>query len=898
MTISTVRSNPPNLVLDELAGPGAVPPVGRNTDSAAAMTPRSGPQVRDLQAALQESAIPSAMRLAASDAASLRSRRTPPPPATIRPDVGQTFNAYDGPATKHDRITMRVLSRAAGKPDALRNTCCGLVYSNFYMVATGKAPNLFDMNALMRESLADPRLRPTALAAIRQVHRDTQNVAVADTPGYIARRGSWSIRTGPQLRDSLESEFGQRHSSADGRGSYETTMMPVRMTFRAPSVSEQDSSATCGHVIIVQRLNPSDHYRNDRYQIYDPAFGAFEYANFEQMAAAMNSLLAEGYPALGGIARLSVFPSDAENTYRSNDGTSAPPSPLGNVSLGSLGEGPELQGAHSLMLPPVDLPAPDVAQPPRSPHGDLKRDVSAEPDRQPYVLYRPSNRTPDEMRKDLGFSLEGTRLNNVSLDLHNFALAADPGVTDGGGYLGTFRDSETAKNRLSSREQSGGYLYYIAPSPNMVDVHASLGRSDRSPTSDEVAAMGRIKLAQVRGWSKFENGKLGPYVTNPDYRYDIFDHTRTGGAQPQLAHFSPDDPAWNDDDHKPFVAQKSAGGNTRYVPNEDPALTTAEFYRRSLDKVDYLADQLAKGEDYHEPVHIKPYFNNDDGKGNTKLNFYNGNAYPSVDSASSVNSQYEFSFGDDGRIHSSHDDRQVLRIDGSGNAYIGSVPEDRASMNGVFVYDPDSGGLLHVEDHKWLTEGVASYRPYVASPQARNGQLAARQSWRLENNKGQAVYPPLPMAVFKDNPVATSQQQYQLYQDPDSALPTGSTHFVTEVPGIANPGGAQAFMQSQPPVRDVAHLSNWLTARNAAWLFRDGLIATPAASGQLEIRTIGGTPIWRTSVDPVSHQLRYESLQARALTSNFEIPEPIWMRIIAQQTRYTDLENRASHVYM
>lgn len=837
-----------------------------------------------------------------------RTRRTPPPlplpPEATFPATEHTFDIYNGPATRHNGLSSSVLSQAAGQPGKLNNVCAGLVLGTLYLVAAGKAPNLFEMTSVMRDSLGDPQLRQTAIDSIYQVQRDTVRDPIGNVPGFIARPNFDSIRTSAELRKTLESEFGQRHSSADGRGSYQTTMMPIRIQFRAAPASEQrpdgGSVERPGHMIIVQRLDPSDNFRNDRYQIYDPQFGAFEYENFDQMAVVMARLLDYGYQQYGFIARVRTLPYDAENTYRPNDGASAAASSLGNATLASLDDMPELQGAHALSLPPVNLPRPDFTQLPRPPHDELKRDVSAAADPQPYVLYRPSDVPPEAMRKAHGFSAENTRMNNVNLVLHNDALSLSPGATDGGGYLGTFRDSETAKKRLSGGGQQSGYIYYIKPSPNMVDVHGSLGKADRIPGDREVAAMGRIDDAQVCGWSKVEAGVVGPFVANPDYRYDIFDHTRTSGAQPQLAHFLPDDPAWADSDHEPFVSVVNIGGKVRYLPNEDPALTSAAFYRRALDKIHYAVSQMEKGEDYREPVHIKPYFNNNDGKGGTKLNFHNGNGYPAVDFSDSGLSQYEFSFGDDGRIHSAHDYGQVLRIDKDGNAYIGSAPKDPTDLNGVFVYVRGVDGLLHVEDRKWLTEGVFAVTPYVSPPQSRDGQLAARQSWRLENAERQAVFPPLPMAAFVGNPVATSEQQYRLYLDPDSALPRGATHFVTEVPSADNPHRGQALVESQPSLRqdEAARISAWLKSHNAAWLFRDGLMAISAAHGQLEIRTIGGTPVWRTRADPAGSHVLYDSLQASSLKSTFKLPEPVWNRIIAQQSRYAELEGRAQHFYM
>ncbi|MCI0145726.1 enterotoxin A family protein [Paraburkholderia sediminicola] len=842
---------------------------------------------------------------AQSSDASQRVRRTPPPPTASQPNKTPTFDAYAGPSTGNNGLGFSAMQQAAEDPHALPNHCAGLVTSGFYNIATGRASNLADVNSFTRDRLADPQTRQQTLAELNRMQERNQDNLPDDVPGFVARPGEYDLKAGDDLRNQLAYEFGERHTSGDSLGSYQTTMMPVEVNYRnPPGVGIVDGVPMVeSHLIIVQRLNPSENYENDRYQIYDPNYGTFDYQNFQHMSTAMNNLIEHGYPQHGGVSGLNMFPYDAESTWQPYEATAPQRSALGNASFHALDDAyevHELQGAHALSLPSVSLPPPNFDQPGRPSHDELKRGLDAMSDPQPYAFYRPSNVTPEQMKQANGFNLQDTRMQNVNLNVHNFQLAARPGAVDGAGYLGTFRDRLSATERLSSGAQKSGYVYYVAPSPNMVDVDASLGKGDRMSGAGEVAAMGRIDNAQVRGWRKFENGELGSYVANRDYRSDIFDHTRTAGAQPQLAHFSPNDPIWKDDDHKSFVSEANSGGKSRNVPKENPVMASAEFYQRARDKIQYLDNQQAKGEDYRGAVFIKPFFNNQDGKGETKLSFYNDNSYPSVDSAYSSTSEYKFSIGDDGRIHSARDYSKVLRIDEKGNAYIGGIPSDPADMNGVFAYDPDTGGLQHAQDHKWLTEGISAFTPYVAPPQATNGELAARQSWRLENGQGNTVLPPPPGSLFPDNSSGTRQQLYQFYQDQDSALPKGSTRFVTDLPGTTYSGSGDAFLQSKTQLKpeDVSHINAWLTANNAAWLFRDGVYAVSTAPNQLEIRSIGGTPVWRASVEPGTNRVNYESLYSGPSTPNLRISDALWNRAIEQQKRYADLENREKQLYM
>jgi hypothetical protein len=833
-----------------------------------------------------------------------RDHRTPPPPAG-QPDTGRTFAAYAGASNRQNGLGHLVMEHAAEDPHAAWNLCAGFVTSTFYNIATGRASNLWDVNTITLNHLANPQTRQRTLDGISRMQGRNQDNIADDMPGFVARPGEFGVRAGDDLQGALEAEFGQRHTSDDGHGSYQTTMMPLMMGFHNPPGRDTVDGVTlnAGHMIVVQRLNPSENYENDRYQIYDPNFGTFEYENFRQMVSAMANLLESGYSQFGGISHLNLFPYAAESTWQPYDDTQPQRSSLGNASFHTLDaayEDHDLPGAQESSLPSQRPPSSDFDQPGPSSHDELKRDLGALPDSQPYAFYRPSNVTPEQMKQANGFNLQDTRMQNVNLNLHNFQLAAGPGAVDGAGYLGTFRDRLSATGRLSAGEQKSGYVYYVAPSPNMVDVDASLGKGNRLSGGGEVAAMGRIENAQVRGWRKFENGELGAYVANPDYRSDIFDHTRTAGAQPQLAHFSANDPMWAGDDHKAFVSEINSGGKLRYVPKENPVMASAEFYQRARDKVHYLNDQQAKGEAFRGSFYIKPCFNNAEGKGQTKLNFYNGNSYPSVDSAYSSNSEYRFSMGDDGRIHSAADYSKVLRIDGKGNAYIGGIPSDPASMNGVFFYDPRSGGLQHAEDHKWLTEGISAFTPYVAPPQSYDNQLAARQSWRLENAKGDAVRPPTPAALIPGVSASTSQQLYRFYQDQDTALPRGVTRFVTDVPDMTYSGNDSTFLQSRDQLRpeDVSRINTWLAGHNAAWLFRDGFYAVPSGPGQLEIRSIGGTPVWQTSVDPTSNRVHYQTLYEGPLDGGFKFSDSVWNRAIAQQKRHVDLENREKQLYM
>src|SRR6202012_3794415 len=132
-------------------------------------------------------------------------------------------------------------------------------------------------------------------------------------------------------------------------------------------------------------------------------------------------------------------------------------------------------------------------------HDELKRAVVPLVNLKPSALYRPSTMTPGEVAAQNGFQCERTALRNVSLDQHDFDVASKPYLIDSAGYLGTFSNERTAIARLRG-DVSDGYIYYVAPTPNMLDVNASLGSRSRVPEHFEIAAMGRIGYTQIRGW--------------------------------------------------------------------------------------------------------------------------------------------------------------------------------------------------------------------------------------------------------------------------------------------------------------------------------------------------------------------------------------------------------------
>ncbi|WP_413183772.1 enterotoxin A family protein [Paraburkholderia sacchari] len=818
------------------------------------------------------------------------------PHQTVGPETGTspTFDAYRSSAVEYNGASDQSLSQASGQPDSMKNKCAGLVSVALEDVAGGKARDLMTATDGIESRLSNSQTRQETIDRVNAAQERNRYAFNADLPGHEARPGEDGLTDGHDLVDEMRSQFSTRHTSSDVRGSEEYTLAEITLAF--------GNSGGEDHAITVQRLHPSADYENDEYQLYDPNYGAFRYRTFDQLGGALTSLFDRGYPQLGGVsgARTSYFADTA--TYRPyHDISPGSPSQLsGNSSLGAAAGG--LAGHWQVPPNPGLPPPPSFDQP--GPSGwqgnlrpDLKRDADSPNPQTPSVFYRPSTLSPEDVKKGQGFFATDTSLRNVNLDAHDAEVSAKSGVVDGSGYLGAFSNEDVAQRKLAAMGSQNGYVYDIAASPNMVDVAGSLGNGNaRAPADGEVAAMGSIDWTQVRGWRQMNNGQLGVYQANPDYRWDVYDALRTAGARPELARFSPENPAWKDDAHKAFVTPVQEDGKTLYAPHEDPALTQTRFFANARAKIDREVSNQSSGLDYRGPLTIHPMWNNDGGAGPTRLEASKVGdvTWPYVDSYTGPNTDDRMTFGDDGRIHRYNDYNTVLRIDSSGNAYFGAAPTDPDNTNGVFRYS-DGRGLQHVEDGKWLTEGKSAYVPYVSKSE--NGGLADTQTWQLYDPHGKQVEPPMPRAAFKDGTAGSGEQLYRFYRDADSALPSGTTRFVTRVPGSSEPEGGK-FLNLVDKIKpeDVVSARKWLAKNDAAWLFKDGFYAVADGDNGIEVRNLGGTPVWRAQVDGAG-QMKFHRL-GNGLASDYRMPERPWDQVVESEKRNASLYARAGKTFM
>jgi Heat-labile enterotoxin alpha chain len=476
--------------------------------------------------------------------------------------------------------------------------------------------------------------------------------------------------------------------------------------------------------------------------------------------------------------------------------------------------------------------------------------------------------------------------------LYRYSFQADSGPTrhvrpnphliDSAGWLGTFRKEKTALSKLPG-ESGDGYVYYIAPTPNMVDVAASLGGHMHAPWDGEVAAMGWIDYPQIRGWRIVKDGVAGAYIPNPDYRWDVYDQTSTAGAQPQLSRFPVNDGIWREDGYSAYVSGGGRDG-TALKFNEDPNVTHALFYDAAWEKVRELNRRQEAGLDYRGALRLHAYSSSN--QSNTQI-YVDPQGYVQVNTmyssyATEKGTKHDFAFGDDGRFHLVGDYNKVLRVGSDGYVCLEAVPSDPASLNDVFEYDGKH--LAHQEDMKYLTTGRSVYTPYVAEYEE-----GSRSEWHLRTPDGKdANLPRASEHTFRNLIAGSAQLLYKFYCDPDAALPSVDTRFVTQVPGNQFTGNFLRYVNriTAEEARDAA---DWLRKQNAAWLFNDGFYAISSGPDVMEVRKLDGTAVWRAegvTVEP-NKVSPVKFVPLLPLSSDYRIPIQTTERIKAREERRT-----------
>ncbi|MDR5881457.1 enterotoxin A family protein [Caballeronia sp. LZ032] len=790
------------------------------------------------------------------------------------------------------------LTGAALLPPMLR----GISYSSYWDalgthamrdVATGRASDLAASTVQLNDDLHRVGRGMRTLGQLNLLRDQSRYIASPDVPDRVRHGGVSHANSGATLTVDLANQFMRGYPSGEASLPLPNDFAYIDFELGEPASGGGDPAAR-HRPLIVQRLNPSSNYRNDRYQIYDPEHGVFTYRDYAHMERAVSDAFHEAYQDSSGVRSASVtYYAVPDDHARSNALVSSRPSGgIGNQSLSSIRE--RYIGAS----PPV----PDFAARPQPPsvvfspttlpnHDEFKRGSDLSMETKPYERFRPSRETPGSLKARGGFESEEVSLQNVSLDVHDFDMASNPRTTDGAGYLSTFASSVAARRRLAAQGPNG-YIYSVAPSPNMVSVNGSLGEYSRNPENQEVAAMGRIDYGQIRGWWQVSNGEAGSFVANPNYRSDIFDTTRTAGARPDLARFPNGDPPWGEALWRSYARPVKQGLETvGWQPEGDQNLTQANFYAHSLGKIRIAEERQSCHLDYRGPTTLwagdPPSAHSGillyvDGSGNV----YDDYVYRSGPNRSDSVSQFRFS--DDGRFHLANDTNRVLEVRSDGYVYTGPTPEGTGT-NGVFRYE--TGHLIHVEDGKYLSIGKFGYQPYVSAT-----DLGRLSKWTLTDPGLHPVTPPAANTLtYHESNAGDSAALREFERDPDTALPPGFNGFVTRVPSIdsnALGGSIEDFVQNTGAV-SAPRIAEWLGRRHVALLLRDGTYLVPTPYGQLEAHRIDGMPTWRTTYDWTEHAQNWQML-GEFPPSRYSVPDDVWQLIQAQAARRDRMEKELS----
>ncbi|WP_459709608.1 enterotoxin A family protein [Paraburkholderia sp. 2C] len=819
-----------------------------------------------------------------------RPQARPEPPLT--PSAQGESPARDALASRCDQsnsLSIDMLSGAAGQREAMSGMDRGVAAAALRDIAQGHAPNLTDATENVRRGLADPARRQMTLNRVFDLQQQNGAGVVEPLPGYARRRGAAGMASAANLIGDLRQHFGSLHVNDNMGAGYPTDLAIIDLSMsRQPQGNPDHADARTDSVpIVVQRLHEMDDFEGDQYELYDPGSGVYRYNTFGEMADALRGVFDVGFRPLGGV-------DHADTTYYANlarpvaatGGPAHPPasSVISNLDLAGVERRLGIINARPGVTPSPGLPPPPFVIEPKQ---ELKRSAPFSPTLKPDGLFRPSMLSPVRLKGHGGFDSERTPVSDINLSIHNLDVASHPRLVDSAGYLGTFRKEKTALERLPG-DAAIGYIYFVAPTPNMVDVAGSLGREEHAPENGEVAAMGWIDYPQIRGWRAVKNGVPGKYVANPDYRWDVYDQTRMAGSQPQLSRLPINNDVWREEGFKASVSRVgNAYGKEREALqfNEDPNLTHALFYDAAWEKVRELNRRQSEGLDYRGPLRLRAYGAADRSKTEIYVDPDNNVQVNTLNSRSSwkKGTRRNFSFADDGRFHLIDDYNKVLRVGSNDYLYLGDVP-DAASLNGVFEYDGKH--LIHQEDLRLLTTGLSSYTPFVD-----NDTHGERSEWHLRTSGGREVTPPrVNLHTFRSQTSGNPQQLYAFYQDPDMALPSGVTRFVTRVPN--NPFGGK-FLDYVGRITDeeARNAADFLRKQNAAWLFDDGFYAVAKGPDVMEVSRLDGTPVWRAegvNVEPNRiSTVTFKPLLP--LSSNYRMADETKKRVEAREDRRRDV---------
>ncbi|ENN90217.1 CtxA-like, cholera toxin A subunit [Bartonella bovis] len=166
------------------------------------------------------------------------------------------------------------------------------------------------------------------------------------------------------------------------------------------------------------------------------------------------------------------------------------------------------------------------------------------------IVYRATKATPEDAKIAGGLypkGLDELWINQPPPNINLWDHVSSVSTTElGNGYISTTTARKFAIGWVHFNLDKNGYVYHIKTTPNFVDVNESLGKYSPYSSEREVAALGVIHWNQIIGWERIRNGKVDPFVPNPDYNERLYGSFSSSGAQPQLAGFPINYKAWTE----------------------------------------------------------------------------------------------------------------------------------------------------------------------------------------------------------------------------------------------------------------------------------------------------------------------------------------------------------------
>lgn len=176
----------------------------------------------------------------------------------------------------------------------------------------------------------------------------------------------------------------------------------------------------------------------------------------------------------------------------------------------------------------------------------------------PGLVFRAVQDAPEMVKSRGGFTADGAdglRPDQPPPDISLFDHVRGDSTgfaSYNSGYVSTTVNSQSAYKWIINHYNRRGYIYYIKPSGNFININLTLRQFTPYDTK-EYAVLGMIRWQQIIGWRQVVDGYMQSFRRNPDYNKALFKRESIGGGEPQLAGFPQQHEAWSLDPWRKFA---------------------------------------------------------------------------------------------------------------------------------------------------------------------------------------------------------------------------------------------------------------------------------------------------------------------------------------------------------